>query len=491
MVRQHLKSLISKTHFSKSAEIIGKDNIEISGLSIDSRKIGKGFIFAALKGTKVDGHKYIATAIEKGAAVIICEDMPAHIDTELCYIQTKNVAELFGELAFAFYDIKPDLKVIGITGTNGKTSIATLLFQLAGKLGYKCGLISTVENKIGSEVIPSTHTTPDAEGLAQLMSHMQNEKCEYIFMEVSSHALDQGRVHAVPFKGAVFTNITRDHLDYHGTFMNYINAKKKFFDMLPETAFAITNKDDKNGAKMVETCQARIKYYGLKSMADYKAKLISTGIEGLHMVVDNVDFYSPMVGLFNAYNLLAVYAVATELGFDKREVLTTLSGIYGAEGRMERVENRKNGIIGFVDYAHTPDALENVLTTIKKSKNSTQEIITIIGCGGDRDKGKRPLMAEIAVGHSGKVIFTSDNPRSEDPVAILNDMLQGVNQEDQGKVLSIVDRKQAIKTAVMLAQKGDIIVLAGKGHEKYQEINGEKLPFEDKKELETALLSKA
>lgn len=491
MVRRNLKTLISKTNFGKSVRIIGNDNIEINGLSIDSRKIEKDFVFAALKGTKVDGHKYIALAIEKGAVVILCENLPEQIEKQVCYIQTNNVAEIFADIAFAYYEISPALKVIGVTGTNGKTSITTLLYQLLSILGHKCGLISTVENKIGSEVIPSTHTTPDAEGLAQLLSQMQKEKCEYILMEVSSHALEQGRVSAVPFKGAVFTNITRDHLDYHGTFINYINAKKKFFDMLPKDAFALINKDDKNGAKMIESCKAQIKYYGLKSMADFKAKLISTGIDGLHMVIDHVDFHSPMVGMFNAYNLLAVYGVSSELGFEKNDILTALSRIYGAEGRMERVENRKNGIVGFVDYAHTPDALENVLISIKKSKTKNQEIITIVGCGGDRDKGKRPLMAEIAVGQSSKVIFTSDNPRSEDPMAILNDMLLGVKSEDQGKVLSIVDRRQAIKTAVMLAQKGDIIVLAGKGHEKYQEINGEKLPFEDKKELETALLSKA
>ncbi|HMP29116.1 MAG TPA: UDP-N-acetylmuramoyl-L-alanyl-D-glutamate--2,6-diaminopimelate ligase [Saprospiraceae bacterium] len=490
-MKQNLKALLIKTSFDKRVKILGNDDILFDGLTIDSRKVQSGFVFAALKGTKVDGHHHIEDAIEKGATIIICEHVPQKQEQQVCYILTNYVADLFASLAFAFYDIDPALKVVGVTGTNGKTSIATILFQMASKLGVKCGLISTVENKIGSEVIPSTHTTPDAEGLAQLMSTMQKAACEIIFMEVSSHALDQGRVSAVPFKVAVFTNITRDHLDYHGTFINYINAKKKFFDMLPKTAVAITNKDDKNGAKMVESCQAHIKYYGLKSMADYKAKLISTGIEGLHLIIDQVEFYSPMVGLFNAYNLLAVYAVAIELGFEKNQILTALSTIHGAEGRMERVENRKVSIIGFVDYAHTPDALENVLSTIKKSKNDYQSIITIIGCGGDRDKGKRPIMAEVAVAQSDKVIFTSDNPRSEDPETILQEMLQGVKSEDQGKVLSIVDRRQAIKTAVMLAQKGDVILLAGKGHEKYQEINGEKLPFEDKKELETALLSKS
>lgn len=488
---QTISDLLKKTGFDKSVEIHGNKNTVVKGLSIDSRKIDEGFVFAALKGTKTDGHQFITTALQKGASVIICEILPVITNDTCCYVRTDKVADLFAHLAFAFYGIDKDLKVIGVTGTNGKTSVATLLYQMVSMWGYKCGLISTVENKIGTEVIPSTHTTPDAEGLAQLMHHMQMEKCDYIFMEVSSHALDQGRVNAVPFKGAIFTNITRDHLDYHGTFMNYINAKKKFFDMLPASAFAITNKDDKNGAKMIESTKARVKYYGLKSMADYKAKLISSGTEGLQMLVDNIEFFSPMVGEFNAYNLLAIYATAVESGFDKNQILTTLSGLTGAEGRMERVFNRNAGLTGFIDYAHTPDALENVLVTIKKSKKNDQKIITIIGCGGDRDKGKRPLMADIAVQNSDKVIFTNDNPRSENPDAIINDMMQGVNTDDQRKVLCITDRRQAIKTAVMLSQRGDIILLAGKGHEKYQEINGEKLPFEDKKELEEAMLSSA
>jgi UDP-N-acetylmuramoyl-L-alanyl-D-glutamate--2,6-diaminopimelate ligase len=486
-----LDTLLKKTGFSKSVEIHGNTSLVITGLSIDSRKIDKGFVFAALKGTKTDGHGYITTALQKGATVIICEILPAITNDDCCFVRTDSVADLFAHLAFAFYGIERQLKVIGVTGTNGKTSVATLLYQMVSTWGHKCGLISTVENKIGTKVIPSTHTTPDAEGLAQLMSRMQEEKCEFIFMEVSSHALDQGRVSAVPFKGAVFTNITRDHLDYHGSFMNYINAKKKFFDMLPESAFAITNKDDKNGAKMVESTRARIKFYGLKSMADYKAKLISSGTEGLQMIVDNMEFFSPMVGEFNAYNLLAIYAAAVELGFEKEQILTTLSGLSGAEGRMDRVYDTKSGVTGFIDYAHTPDALENVLVTIKKSRKIDQKIITIIGCGGNRDKGKRPLMADIAAQNSDKVIFTNDNPRSEDPDTIIKEMMTGVKPEDQKKVLCINDRRQAIKTAVMLSQKGDIILLAGKGHEKYQEINGEKLPFEDKKELEEALLSSA
>ncbi len=488
---QLLNVLLEKINFDKSVKVVGNQRITIKGLTIDSRKVENDFVFAALKGTKVDGHQYIESTLAKGAKVIICEEEPDMLAKAVCYIITDKVADVFAKLAFTYYQINDDLKVVGVTGTNGKTSVATLLFQMVTKMGYKCGLISTVENKIGSEVIPSTHTTPDAEGLAKLMSRMQKEACDYIFMEVSSHALDQGRVSAVPFKGAVFTNITRDHLDYHGTFKNYINAKKKFFDMLPSSAFALTNKDDKNGHKMVETSKARIKYYGLRSMADYKVKLISSGTEGLHMVIDNMEFYSPMVGEFNAYNLLAVYGVALELGFQKEEVLTILSGVNGAEGRMERVQNREKNIIGFVDYAHTPDALENVLHTIKKSKAKDQSVITIIGCGGDRDKGKRPIMAEIAVSNSTKVILTSDNPRSENPQSIIDEMMVGVKVEDIGKVLSITDRRQAIRTAVMLAQKGDIILLAGKGHEKYQEINGEKLPFEDKKELESALISKS
>jgi UDP-N-acetylmuramoyl-L-alanyl-D-glutamate--2,6-diaminopimelate ligase len=468
---------------------IGLD-LEIKGLTIDSRKVEDGYVFAALRGTKVDGHDYIEKAIAQGAQVILCENTPSHATQDIVYIESKSVAHVFAKMAFAYYGISDDLKVIGVTGTNGKTTVATLLYQLFSELGYKCGLISTVENLIGSEVIPSTHTTPDAEGLAKLMSKMQHS-CQYIFMEVSSHALDQGRVDAVPFKGALFTNITRDHLDYHGTFANYINSKKKFFDMLPKSAFTMVNLDDKNGHKMVESCKASLKYYALKTVADYKARLLSTGTDGLHLTIDGQDFFSPMIGEFNAYNLMAVFGTAVELGLERDRVLTVLSKLRGAEGRMEYVENLNMKIKGFVDYAHTPDALDNVLHTIGKAMTSDQKLITVVGCGGDRDKGKRPMMAQSAVKGSSLVILTSDNPRNEDPQTIIDDMVAGIDQGTMSKVLCIIDRKQAIKTAVMLANKGDIILVAGKGHEKTQEINGVKTPFEDKKELEAALDAKS
>jgi UDP-N-acetylmuramoyl-L-alanyl-D-glutamate--2,6-diaminopimelate ligase len=471
--------------------VSGYEDIQVYGLTIDSRKVTDGYVFAALKGTKVDGHDYIEKAISLGAKVILCEKLPVAKASHVCYIQEMDVAQLFAKMAFEFYNISKDLKVIGVTGTNGKTTVATLLFQLMTRFGYKCGLISTVENMIGDKVIPSTHTTPDAEGLAKLMSEMQNQECDYIFMEVSSHALDQGRVDAVPFKGALFTNITRDHLDYHGTFAKYIEAKKKFFDILPKHAFTMVNIDDKNGPKMVEGSKAKLKYYALKTIADYKAKLISTGTDGLHLMLDGRDFYSPMVGEFNAYNLMAVYGAACELGLDKDKVLTVLSMLKGAEGRMESVENQKLKIKGFVDYAHTPDALDNVIATVSKAMKPDQQLITVIGCGGDRDKGKRSMMAKSALAGSQIVILTSDNPRSENPQSIIDDMMNGVDHEEQSKVLQIIDRRQAIKTAVMFAKPGDIILVAGKGHEKTQEINGEKLPFEDKKELEAALAARS
>lgn len=490
-MEMNIKKLIEAISTKCKFEIIGNTDGKISGLTLDSRKVVNQGLFAALKGTTVDGHDYIEKAIQNGAKIVITEIKPEEINPSITYLVCQNSAEVYAHAAFAFYNISPSLKVVGVTGTNGKTTVATILFQLFRSLGCKCGLISTVENKIEDETIAATHTTPDAGELAKLMSKMQEADCEYIFMEVSSHALDQKRVVAVPFVGAIFTNITHDHLDYHKTFLNYVRAKQQFFNLLQPHAIAITNIDDKNGKIMVEASKAKIKHYSLQTMADYKARILSTGTEGLQLQINGLEFFTSMVGEFNAYNLIAVFAMACELGFDKIEVLTHLSSLKGAEGRMEQVVDKANDIKAFVDYAHTPDALENVLITISKVMKSNQQLITVIGCGGDRDKTKRPEMAKIAVSKSHIAILTSDNPRTEDPNAILADMEKGIDQSNKAKALIIADRAQAIKTAVMLAKRGDIILVAGKGHEKYQDINGEKLPFEDKKVLETALSSKS
>lgn len=464
--------------------ITGNSNIEITGLAIDSRNVKPGSCFIAIKGTKTDGQEFIQNAIEKGAVAIVCETMPSTINEGITYVLIGNTAEAAGYMSHNFYN-EPSLKfkLVGVTGTNGKTTIATLLWKLFNAMGYKCGLISTVQNQIGEQVIAATHTTPDAVTTNALLKRMADEGCTYVFMECSSHAIHQGRITGLQFSGALFTNITHDHLDYHQTFDEYIRVKKSWFDKLSSSAFAISNADDKRGSVMLQNTNAKKYFYSLKTMADFKGKILDNSLEGLHMMVNDKEVYFRLIGEFNACNLLAVYGAAVCLGKDKDEVLLVLSSLDGAEGRFDYMVSKKERITGIVDYAHTPDALLNVLATIKKLRQDDKQIITVVGCGGDRDKTKRPVMAEVACEYSDKVIFTSDNPRSEDPLEILNDMQAGVNAVTKKKVISIPDRREAIKTAVSLANSEDIVLVAGKGHEKYQDIKGVKYDFDDKKIL--------
>lgn len=459
----------------------GKEVDEITDLQIDSRKVTTGSCFIAIKGSAADGHNYINTAVTKGAAVIVCENLPSEINKEVKYVEVANSASAAGIMAHNFYG-KPSakIKLVGVTGTNGKTTVATLLFKLYSALGYKCGLISTVQNQIADEIIPATHTTPDAISLNELLAGMVNSSCTHVFMEVSSHALDQQRVAGVQFAGGIFTNITHDHLDYHKTFDEYIKAKKKFFDGLSSSAFAISNADDRRGAVMLQNTSAKKYFYSLKTMADFKGKILENSLRGLLMTINDTEVHFKMIGTFNAYNLLAVYGAAVCLGEDKQIVLQVLSSLSGAEGRFDYMVSPKDKVIGIVDYAHTPDALLNVLATIKNLCQGEEKILTVVGCGGDRDKTKRPVMAEVACEHSDKIFFTSDNPRSEDPNEIIKDMEAGVNVICRKKYISIADRKEAIKTAVSFSKREDIVLVAGKGHEKYQEIKGVKYPFDDK-----------
>jgi len=464
-------------------ELQGSADTEISAVVFDSRKVVPGSLFVAVKGTVADGHDYIDKAIKDGAVAVICEDLPAHTAAEVDFFMVANSAIALGIVSANFYD-KPSakLKLVGVTGTNGKTTIATLLYQLFRDLGYKCGLLSTVENQVNGQVILSTHTTPDPVELNKLLDEMVAKGCDYCFMEVSSHAVAQHRIAGLTFAGGIFSNLTHDHLDYHKTFAEYLKAKKTFFDGLPKDAFALTNIDDKNGNVMLQNTSAHKKTYGLKNMADYKARILENQFGGLLLQIDNEDVWFKMVGTFNAYNLLAVYAAAMLLEQDRAKVLTILSKLKGAEGRFEYIV-ASNKIIGIVDYAHTPDAVQNVLSTIHDIRKGNEKVITVIGCGGDRDKAKRPIMAKVACEWSDKVILTSDNPRKEDPAQIIKDMEEGVDAAFKRYTLSIVDRREAIKTACHLARPGDIILLAGKGHEKYQDINGVKNHFDDMEEL--------
>ncbi len=465
-------------------QINGDTGIGIQGLRFDSRQVQPGDCFAAIRGVAFDGHQFIDKAIEKGAVALLCETLPARQpgQTALTVIQVENSAEALGQLAAAFYDHPSEqMQVVGITGTNGKTTTTTLLHQLYTALGYKTGLLGTVENRIGAAVVPSTHTTPDAVSLQQLLREMADAGCTQVFMETSSHAIHQRRVAGVRFAGAVFTNLTHDHLDYHKTFAEYRDTKKRLFDELPATAFALVNVDDKNGRFMVQNTAARIQTYGLKSPADFKARILENGLTGLHLLLDGEALHARLIGEFNAYNLAAVYGTARLLGADKMETLTALSNLRGAEGRFEAIPHPgKPECLGIVDYAHTPDALEQVLETIAQLKKRSSRVITVVGCGGDRDKTKRPLMAHAAARLSNQLILTSDNPRTETPEAILRDMEAGLDTEDLKKTLTIENREQAIKTACRLAGPGDVILIAGKGHEKYQEIHGVKYPFDDK-----------
>lgn len=461
--------------------VAGSTAVEVSDVQIDSRKVKKGSAFIAVKGAAADGHQFIDKAIENGAWVVIFEEMPAVKKEDIVYVQVENSAAAASYMAMNFYGRPAEkLKLVGVTGTNGKTTIATLLYKLFTRLGYTCGLISTVENMIGDKKVPATHTTPDAICLNQMLRQMVDEGCSHVFMETSSHAVHQHRVTGLQYAGGIFSNITHDHLDYHKTFDEYIRVKKAFFDSLSSSAFAISNADDKRGTVMLQNTNAKKYYYSLKTVADFKGKILDNSLNGLLMTVNEVEVHFRLIGEFNAYNLLAVYGAAICLGEDKQEVLTAMSMLTGAEGRFDYIVSPKEKIIAIVDYAHTPDALLNVLATIKKLKRGFEQVITVVGCGGDRDRTKRPVMAEAACEHSDRAIFTSDNPRTEDPVQIIKDMEEGLAAAYKRKYISIVDRKEAIKTAISLAKPEDIILIAGKGHEKYQEINGVRNHFDDK-----------
>lgn len=476
-----LRDILYKVAISS---VNGNLDIEIAGLQIDSRLVKANEAFIAIAGSTANGHSYISDVSEKGAAAIICEVLPQSLHENITYVVVKDSAEALGIIAGNFYgNPSTKLQLVGVTGTNGKTTIATLLFNLFSKLGYSCGLISTVENKIREHVIPATHTTPDAISLNALLKQMSDEGCSHAFMETSSHAIQQKRIAGLQFAGGIFSNITHDHLDYHKTFDEYIRVKKLFFDNLPVNAFALSNADEKRGQVMVQNTKAKVYFYGLKSMSDFKGKIIENNLSGLVMNIDEVEVHLRLIGEFNAYNAMAVYGTARLLKEDKQEVLTILSMLSGAEGRFDYIISPNEKVIGIIDYAHTPDALLNVLTTVKRLKKGHENIITVVGCGGDRDTTKRPVMAEVAAQHSEKVILTSDNPRSEDAAAIISDMEAGLNTAGKRKSISITDRKEAIKTAVSLAGKEDIILIAGKGHEKYQEIKGVKYDFDDKKVL--------
>ncbi|MCE2824610.1 MAG: UDP-N-acetylmuramoyl-L-alanyl-D-glutamate--2,6-diaminopimelate ligase [Sediminibacterium sp.] len=472
-----LQDILYKVHL---LEVVGATDIAVSSIAIDSRKVIKGTAFVAIRGVAQDGHDYISKAIELGAKVIVCENMPALQVDGVTYIKVANTSEAVAFMAHQFYDApSTKIKLVGVTGTNGKTTIATLLFKLFSELGYTCGLVSTVQNQIGDQIIPATHTTPDAVSLNELLNTMVDAGCSHVFMECSSHAVHQHRITGLQFTGALFSNITHDHLDYHKTFENYIAAKKGFFDALPTSAFAITNSDDKRGEVMLQNTKAKKLSYGLKSSADYKGKILENALTGLVMLVNEIEVHFRLIGEFNAYNLLAVYGAAVNLGIESNTALTTLSMLAGAEGRFDYIISNKQ-VIGIIDYAHTPDALENVLATIKKLRKGYEQVITVVGCGGDRDKTKRPIMAQTACDLSDKVILTSDNPRTEDPALIIADMEAGLNTAAKRKYISILDRKEAIKAAVEFAKPEDIVLVAGKGHEKYQDINGVKYPFDDK-----------
>ena len=473
----NLQNILYKVHLQA---INGSTNKDVTDVQIDSRKVTQGSVFVAIRGAVSDGHSFIEAAIAKGATAIVCEEMPLMQLENITYLKVSNAQEAVAYMAHNFYD-EPSkkIKLIGVTGTNGKTTIATVLFKLFTKLGYSCGLISTVQNQINDRIIPATHTTPDAISLNALLNQMYEEGCTHVFMECSSHAIHQHRITGLQFVVALFSNITHDHLDYHKTFDEYIKVKKKFFDDLSSSAFAISNLDDKRGTVMLQNSAARKYYYSLKNLADFKGKILENALTGLVMTVNDKEVHFRLIGEFNAYNLLAVYGAAMCLGEHSDEVLRVLSALQGAEGRFDYIIS-SNNIIGIVDYAHTPDALENVLSTIKKLRKGYEQVITVVGCGGDRDKTKRPIMAQVACEWSDKVILTSDNPRSEDPEEILNDMREGLNSAAKRKSQTIVDRKDAIETAVEIAGKEDIILIAGKGHEKYQDIKGVKYSFDDK-----------
>ncbi|TDQ82863.1 UDP-N-acetylmuramoyl-L-alanyl-D-glutamate--2,6-diaminopimelate ligase [Sphingobacterium yanglingense] len=476
-----LKELL---HAVPVIQVEGSLEVEIASVCFDSREVKDGALFVAVRGVHTDGHLFVDKVGAAGAAAIVVEELPAEMLEGVTYLLVNDSAYVLGLVAGNFYgNPSKDLKLVGVTGTNGKTTVATLLFNLFDHLGYQVGLLSTVENRIGDRIIPATHTTPDPVALNQLLREMVEEGCDYCFMEVSSHAVVQQRIAGLRFAGGIFTNITHDHLDFHKTFSNYIKAKKCFFDELDRYAFALTNIDDKNGAVMLQNTFGHRKTYGLQSMADFKAKVIESHFDGMLLQIDGQEVWVKLVGGFNAYNILAVYGAAILLEQETLKVLTALSEITGAEGRFETVRSAK-GIVGVVDYAHTPDAVENVLETIQQLRTGTQQIITVLGCGGDRDRTKRPEMAKVALKYSDKVIITSDNPRTEDPLAIIKEMEAGIPADKKKNTFSISDRREAIRAACHLASPGDIVLIAGKGHEKYQEINGVRHHFDDREELE-------
>jgi UDP-N-acetylmuramoyl-L-alanyl-D-glutamate--2,6-diaminopimelate ligase len=478
-----LKDLLYKVSIVK---IVGTTDVDVVNVQFDSRKIEKEGLFVAISGEITDGHKYINETIASGAKVIIVEKIPQDLDCSVTYVQVENSNEALGIIASNFYNNPSErIKLLGVTGTNGKTTIVSLLHQLFELLNVKSGMLSTIYNKINDKVIPATHTTPDALQINNLLNKMIEEGCEYCFMEVSSHAISQARINGLNFTAGIFTNITQDHLDYHNTFDEYRDVKKSFFDLLSKSAFALVNKDDKNGMKMLEGTKANQLSYSLKSVSDYKCKVLENQFDGMLLSINKVDVWVKLIGDFNAYNILSVYATAKQFGFSDYKVLTALSILTAAEGRFECVQS--GDITAIVDYAHTDDALKNVLSTINNIRTKTEELITVVGCGGDRDKTKRPKMAAVACNLSTQVIFTTDNPRSENPDAIIEDMIRGLDPIQKKKVLVITDRRQAIKTACKLAKAKDIVLIAGKGHEKYQEINGEKFPFDDLEELKLSL----
>ena len=463
--------------------LIGHSDIDLKGINSDSRKVESGHLFVAVKGTQTDGHSYISTAIEKGAIAVLCEELPTELSENVTYIQVKDTEDAVGKAATAFYgDPTSKLELVGVTGTNGKTTIATLLYDIFRHFGYKAGLLSTVCNYIDDEAVPATHTTPDPISLNELLGRMAEAGCKYVFMEVSSHSIDQKRISGLRYAGGIFTNLTRDHLDYHKTVENYLKAKKKFFDDLPKDAFALTNVDDKNGMVMLQNTKAKTYSYSLRSLCDFKGRILENHFEGMLLSLNEKELAVQFIGKFNASNLLAVFGAACLLGKKEEDVLLALSTLRPVAGRFDSLRSPQ-GYTAIVDYAHTPDALVNVLSAIHEILEGKGKVITVVGAGGNRDKGKRPIMAQESVKGSDKVIITSDNPRNEEPQDIINDMLAGLNTEELKNVITIVDRKEAIRTACMLAQPGDVILVAGKGHENYQEIKGVKHHFDDKEVL--------
>jgi UDP-N-acetylmuramoyl-L-alanyl-D-glutamate--2,6-diaminopimelate ligase len=474
----------------KIISISGDKKLPVENISFDSRNVTKNSMFVAVKGSKTDGHDHIENAIKAGASVVVCEVVPVNPDKKICWIKTDDSAKSLGQAASNFFgNPSSSLKLVGVTGTNGKTTIATLLYKMFTSLGYKCGLFSTVCNYVIDKELPATHTTPDPVRLNKIMREMSDAGCDYAFMEVSSHSADQQRIAGLKFVGAIFTNLTHDHLDYHKTFDKYLKAKKSWFDSLPENAFALVNADDKNGKVMLQNCKARQYTFSVKGMADFRCKIIEQSFEGMGLKIMDEEVWTKFIGNFNASNLLAVSAASELLGADRKEILTILSNLTSVAGRLEVIRSPE-GITGIVDYAHTPDALLNVISTINKIREGSVNLITVVGAGGDRDKTKRPKMAAISAEGSTKVILTSDNPRTENPERIIDDMEAGIGPDMKRKTLRICDRREAIKTAVMMAKPGDVILVAGKGHEPYQEINGVKHHFDDREELKKALLQK-